>query len=326
MRVLFVGSGKSNGKVSSILLGQGNSIEKQGVHVDYFAIMGSGISSYFKNIGILRRFLKNNDYDIIHAHYGLSGIVAYFAKQGQKLIVSYMGDDLIGTNKPNGSVYLVSRFFRWINIFFSKYLYDHTIVKSEEMKSIMRFVKSLSLIPNGVCLETFYPEAKVNAKDAVGFNQNKKYIVFVSNPSRVEKNYRLAYNSCALLSDEDVELFIVNGVPNNELYHYYNAAELLIMTSMHEGSPNVVKEAMACNCPCVSTNVGDVNFLFDRLSGYFICSSSAQSVSEKIGNALDYRQKNHFTNGRQRIVDLKLDSYSVAQRIINLYYKVSEIS
>ena len=100
---------------------------------------------------------------------------------------------------------------------------------------------------------------------------------------------------------------------------YLNAASLLLLTSKWEGSPNIVKEAMACNIPVVSTKVGDIEYLFENTQGYYYTDSDADKLAEKINYVLNNDIK---PNGRQRIIDLKLDSESVANKLIQLYQEV----
>src|SRR4030042_4531165 len=105
------------------------------------------------------------------------------------------------------------------------------------------------------------------------------------------------------------------------IIHYLNAADVLLLTSFHEGSPNVIKEAMACNCPVVSTDVGDVRWVVGNTSGYYISSFDPGELAEKIKLAIVFREKHRQTNGRDRISELGLDSETVAKKIIDVYKK-----
>ncbi len=93
----------------------------------------------------------------------------------------------------------------------------------------------------------------------------------------------------------------------------------LLLTSKWEGSPVVVKEAMACNIPVVATKVVDIEYLFENTEGYYYTDSDADKLAEKINYVLNNDIK---PNGRQRIIDLKLDSESVANKLIQLYQEV----
>ena len=97
---------------------------------------------------------------------------------------------------------------------------------------------------------------------------------------------------------------------------YLNAADILLLTSKWEGSPNIVKEAMACNIPVVATKVGDIEYLFGNIEGYYYMDSDADKLAEKINNGLNNDIK---PNGLQRIIDLKLDSESIAYKFLQFY-------
>jgi glycosyltransferase involved in cell wall biosynthesis len=105
---------------------------------------------------------------------------------------------------------------------------------------------------------------------------------------------------------------------------YYSAADLLVMTSLHEGSPNTVKEAMACNCPVVSTPVGDVPFLLNGIQGCYVSSSDQQDFADNINRAMEFARRFDRTAGRERLLALGLDSGTVAGRIRDIYEKVLE--
>jgi len=103
---------------------------------------------------------------------------------------------------------------------------------------------------------------------------------------------------------------------------YFAASHVALLTSLWEGSPNVVKEAMACNCPIVSTNVGDVKWLFGDEPGHFITGFTPEDVAEKIKLALEFSEKYGRTNGLNRIKDLGLDAETVAHKLIDLYKEI----
>ena len=101
-----------------------------------------------------------------------------------------------------------------------------------------------------------------------------------------------------------------------------NNVDMLLVTSLKETGPLVVKEAMACNLPVVSTDVGDVKWLFGNEPGYYVTSFDPKVVAEKIKLAVEFKEKYEKTNGRERILALGLDSETIAKKIISLYKKV----
>ena len=303
MKVLFVSSGNSKAGISPIVRGQGESLKRKGIDLDYFTIVGKGTKGYLKNIPRLRKFLRTKSYDLIHAHYSLSAIVASLSCK-LPMVVSLMGSD-------------VHMGFFWKSIIktFYRFRWDATIVKSAGMKKSISLNNAI-VIPNGVDFGLFKSIEKDIAKIKVGFNDKRRHIIFVANPKRPEKNYQLAKRAVELI-DDSVELNAVSNVDQNIIPYYMNAADILLLTSLWEGSPNVIKEAMACNCPIVSTDVGDVKEVIGKTEGCYICSYDLEAVADKIKKALDFGRR---TDGREKIKHLEVNV--IAQKIIQIYEQV----
>jgi len=180
-------------------------------------------------------------------------------------------------------------------------------------------IDKVEVIPNGVDLEIFKPLDKNECRKKLGWKQDRKIVLFASNPQRSEKNFSLAQKTIAALYIEDIELKVIYNVPHTEMPLYFNGSDLLLSTSLWEGSPNVIKEAMACNCPIVSTNVGDVKWLLDGVESCFITTNDPNDVADKIKKALNFKSK---TNGREKLICLGLDSEHIAKKIIKVYEEV----
>lgn len=325
MRVLFVCSGNSkSGTVNGIvpfIRSQGDSLIKQGVDLDYFPIVGGGWRGYGKHIFKLRKYINKNRYDIVHAHYGLCALVAYFASGKQSLVVSFMGDDLLGDNRADGTYTRAGNLMVFINKWFARKKYRTNIVKSVQMQKVLVRADSV-VLPNGVDFDCFFPFDKNEARSLLGIPVEEKMILFVGDSRRPEKNFNLAESAVSSLNLNSVKLRIAQGVAPETLNRYYSAADVCLMTSFHEGSPNVIKEAMACNCPIVSTDVGDVGWLLGKTDGCFLTVFSSGDVAEKISKALDYSNKYDRTRGRNKMLDLGLDAETISTKLMNVYKKV----
>lgn len=309
MNVLFISSGNSNNGIGILVKNQGESLKKAGINVKYFLIKGKGYSGYIKNIFILRRFLKSNKFDLIHAHYSFCGFVAALAG-AKPLVVSLMGSDTYSTFPFN---YLI-KFFYWLS-------WRKTIVKTERMKTNLRLNKAI-VIPNGVDLERFRLIDKEEARKLVGFTPDKRYIIFVSDPSRPEKNYSLSKQAVDILENIEVVLFPVYNVPNEKIPYFMNAADVLILTSLWEGGVNVIKEAAASNLPIVSVDVGDVKENFGDMEGCYVCSNDPVEIANNLRSAIAFSKR---TTGRQRIIDKGLDTTHTAQKIFEVYKNVLKV-
>lgn len=304
MKVLFVSSGNLLSGISPIVKNQGESLKKNNIEIDYFTINGKGIWGYLKNVFFLKKYLKQKKFNLVHAHYSYSGIVAALSKS-YPLVVSLMGSDV-----HNGF------WGRCLIKIFNKFYWQELIVKTDEMKNKLK-IKNAKVIPNGVNLKRFVKIENIDAKKQIGFNVKKKHIIFVANPRRREKNYKLAVKAYELLGHSNVELNVVDKIKFEDILYYYYASDVLLLTSLWEGSPNVVKEAMACNLPIVSTDVGDVKEIIGETEGCYVTTYDPEDVTAKLKSALEFGKR---TNGKENINHL--DSKIIAKKLIGLYEKI----
>lgn len=319
MNILFISSGNSKSGISPIVKNQGDSLIRLGHHVEFYTLHGKGIKGYISSSFKLRKFLRKNQPDVVHVHYGICGISFSIAQLGlpkrKKLpfVISFMGDDLLGSISSNGQYTFESRILTSINKWIARNRAQEIIVKSEEMSKAINNA-DVSILPNGVNFELFRPISREDALKVAGWDADKKHILFASDPLRPEKNYTLTKEAFQLLNHENIELHELTDIPNLSIPFYMNAADVVLLSSFHEGSPNVIKEAMACNRPIVTTPVGDVREIIGNTTGCFIVDFHPQAFSLGIKHALEY---NGATNGRENIKHL--DASKVAQRLIEIY-------
>ena len=310
MKVLFISSGNNMWGVSPIIKAQGDSMVKTGIEITYFTINKKGFWGYLTSIPGLRKELKKK-YDIVHAHYSLPGIVASLSG-ARPIIVSLMGSDV----KSAG---LLKRLIFFFNYFF----WDKCIVKSEDMSKSIN-IRKTEIVPNGVDLEKFIPVARESAINELGWNKNKEHVLFASFPSRVVKNYSLFEKAVDLIKDSlDIEIHTLSDLQHDQVYLYLNAANVVVLTSLWEGSPNVIKESMACNCPIVTTNVGDVSWVIGDTEGCYITSFNPQDIATNLKKAITFSKNENKTKGRERIIELGLSDDLIAKRLINIYEKIN---
>ncbi len=303
MRVLFVGSG-NHGEISPIIKSQGDSLSSSNVEVSYYLIKGKGLRGYLCQVKPLRWYLKSNNFDVIHAHYSLSAFTVSLAG-AKPLVVSLMGSDVKATRLYKLLIRLFAWLFRWKEI----------IVKSKDMYDDLEIGKAM-IVPNGVNLELFKQMDQNDCRECLGWDTHKKHILFPANPSRQEKDFPLAKGSVDLL-DADVELHVFENVDHQETPRFFNAADVVLLTSKWEGSPNVIKEAMACCVPIVTTNVGDVSERLNGVDGCYVAHTRDKNdVAALLGKALQFEGR---TKGREKLLSDGLDNRQVAETLVRIY-------
>jgi len=320
MNVLFVSSGNSNYGVVPFIKSQGESLRSQGALVEYYLIKGKGLFGYIKNVPNLRRFVKKNNYDVIHAHYGLTGLVCAISLLHKPCVLSLMGDDVYGSFNKFGKR-IFSSYFEMFLTQIATLSFNWIIVKSSNIRKYIIQKKNVSIIPNGVNIELFKPSDKCLSRHILKLPRTGKIILFIGDTNNERKNYCLLENAINYL-DEDVIVCNPYPIDNAELPKYMNASDVFVLTSFNEGSPNVIKEAMATNCPIVSTNVGDVELTIGDTEGCYLTSFEPLDVAEKINLALEFSKKKGRTEGRSRILELGLDTEKIAEKIMNIYQEI----
>ncbi|GJM31919.1 MAG: hypothetical protein DHS20C18_09200 [Saprospiraceae bacterium] len=323
MKILFVVSGNDDRyTIAPFIKSQGESLVERGMEVDYFPIIGKGVTNYLKSIGKLRAHLRNQSYDLIHAHYSLSGWVAVLGSKKIPVVLSLMGDDALGTFKGVNKVEFKSRILGLLAQFIQPFV-SAIITKSANLEKFVYRKKISYLIPNGVRLDQFRIDQSIKRSD-LGLEENKRYVLFLGSPNDENKNFSLARGAVACLKQPDVELINIYDVPHDIVVKYLNLVNVFVLCSFSEGSPNVVKEAMACGCPMVVTQAGDAAWVVGNTPGCFVASYEPANFAEQLGKALQYGKTHCKTPGRDRIIELGLDAGSIADKIISIYQTLKE--
>ena len=307
MRVLFICRQKTKTNVSPFVKAQADALTKEGIKVDFFLIKNNGVFGYLKSIRELIHCTENIEYDVYHAHYSFSGYVASLAKK-KPLVVSLLGTDVIKSSLSRSILKIVSSMCDWSGI----------IVKSDQMKNLLK-IKKIEVVPNGVSFDTFHPINQKKARSILNWNLEEKIILFNGHKSNPIKNYALAEKAINLCK-KNIKIVEMKNLDQEKLNLYYNACDVFLSTSLWEGSPNTIKEAMACNTNIISTNVGDVNYLFGKEKYNRICTFDPIEISTTITNALRVKKENN--KGRERLIHLSLQGTDVAQKLIKLYHTI----
>jgi teichuronic acid biosynthesis glycosyltransferase TuaC len=306
IKILFVRSG--NKGQHPITQNQGQSLVDAGCVVTYFDVVGKGLFGYLSNIPRLRKQIKSDSPDVIHGHYSLCGFLSSLAFSGVPVVVSLMGSDVITSN----------HYYRILLRIFGRLFWKKVIVKSDEMYHRLGIDEAM-IVPNGVTKKDFFFIDKSTARKKLGWPENDLIALFASDPKRKEKNYDLFRRALLLLKEQgmDIQEKHLFNLSKSEMMLYYNAANVLVLTSFHEGSPNVIKEAMFCHCPFVSVPAGDVAHWTKLTEGNVLVDYNDQQLANAIKSVttMDYKVVN-----TQAIEDL--DSELIAGKLKSMYIRL----
>ena len=364
---IFVVASDKGGKFVPFIEEQITALEALGVQVIRYGVTGKGVVGYLREQPALRRFIRAERPDIVHAHYGLCGLLANLQRL-VPVVTTYHGSDI---NVP--SVLRFSKIAMRLsahNIFVSQrnmalalgkvqaqHIVERASTQPEGRLHHTPYTKH-TLLPCGVNIPKPWSEIKDQKVEQLTLNQwvqsvlskDVKNVLFAGAFDNAVKDPELAFAAVALLQTQcsgaeapvysvqckgeetseavtsaqtpstSFKLIELKGYTRDQVNTLMYNCDALLMTSKSEGSPQVIKEAMACGCPIVSVDVGDVA---ERTSGvegcYVVSTREPKDIAEALQEALQFEGR---TNGRQRIIDLKLSNEQVAERLLRIYEQV----
>ena len=392
MKILIIASDKG-GRFAPFIEEQVVALQARGVQIIRYGVTGHGIMGYLRELPALRRLIRAERPDIVHAHYGLSGLLANLQRI-VPVVTTYHGSDI---NVPK-----ILRFSRIamrlsaFNIFVSRRNLAIALCsgaeapvysvrcKGEENSEAETTASTQpegrlhhtpytkhTLLPCGVNLTEDQLASRSEARQALGIADDAQIVLFAGAFDNAVKDPELAFAAIELLqtqcSGADAPVYGIKdavyrpsacvshqgcsvqgkgkensgavtsagtpytihytpilqelrGFSRAEVNHWMCAANCLLLTSKTEGSPQVIKEAMACGCPIVSVDVGDVA---ERVSGvegcYVVRTREPKDIADAILQAVAFEGR---TNGRDRIIEMGLSNDQVVERLIEIYEQV----
>ena len=324
MKLLIVASDKG-GKFVPFIEEQISALQACGISVVRYGITGKGIVGYLRALPGLKRMILAERPDLIHAHYGLSGLLANLQRR-VPVVTTYHGSDI---NLPKILRFSqIAMLLSVHNIFVSQR--NVNLALSPNSLIANRLEKRSTLLPCGVNLPQPWSELQTQWVGQLTLNQwvqeklstEAKHILFAGAFDNAVKDAPLAKAAINELTSEGVrvELIELKGYNRDQVNALMYNCDALLMTSKTEGSPQVVKEAMACGCPIVSVDVGDVA---ERVSGvegcYVVRTREPKDIAEALQEALLFGGR---TNGRQRILEMDLSNDQVAKRLVAIYKSI----
>lgn len=299
--------------------GQMESLRPLGVEYDVLFMNGrESRANYVKAIFELQRRLAATQYDLIHAHFGLSGLVAR-CQWRVPVVVSFLGDDVLGRFDRKGRNSFVGLMFQ-ISSFILARTVNAVIVKSAAMKQRLRLA-SARVIPSGVNLNVFHPIDRAEARRVLGLDDRPKYVLFPYDATVARKRFDLLQEAVTLARKQvpELEILQVVCVPRPQMPLYFNAADVLVLLSYGEGSPNAVKEAMAVNLPVISVVVGDTRELIGSTEGCYIVSPRADEIAARI---VEVCGRGARTRGREWIA--RYAEEKIAREVLEVYASATQ--
>ncbi len=258
-------------------------LTERGIDVEVLVVGGKRRKlSYLDGARCFGQRIRQRPYDLVHAHYVFSGIVARLQHR-HPLVVSFHGAaEMVG----------------WVGLLCKALapLADAVTVTSEEHKAQLGYAPA-HVVPCGVDLDMFRPMPQKDCRDLLGLSHQGKLVLFVG-ILRPEKRLDVINAAVDLLRRDgfDVQLVVATGLAHERIPLYMNACDALALASDYEGSPVVIKEAMACNLPIVSVDIGDVAQVIGDTEGCYLCKRDPTDMAEKLSLALKRGQR---TSGRR---------------------------
>lgn len=289
-------------------------MRKAGLAVDIFAFRGQKNPLRYLQAWLnLRRQYNLKQFDILHAHFGQCALIAL--PSPVPLVVTFHGSDLQGIVGTDGRYTLSGRILSWLSRATAPFAAERIVV-AEKLANYLPGHLSAHVIPCGLNFERFCPMPQDEARLQVGLPRDKHLVLFAADPHKQVKRHWLAREAIALLQERfEVELVTLSGVEHALVPAYMNACDALVLTSHHEGSPTVVKEALACNLPIVTVDVGDVRQRLDPIEGCIVCADDAPAtIAEGLAQVLQHRSR---VAGREAVAEL--DERVIVQKIIEIY-------
>ncbi|MFI5250971.1 MAG: glycosyltransferase family 4 protein [Bacteroidota bacterium] len=302
-----------------------DSLLRAGVAVDvFFTDASEARLKYFSDILRLKDTLKNGTYDIIHSQHTFCIHQLILAGQTGKhrpiVLTLHEAEILLPGNVSYFSLDIAG------NLVYSKRLkrwamnaVDCLVSVEESLPEAASYKKKYDVIAPGINLDVFQPMDKNECRKKLNLPLDETVLLFPADPNRsVHKGYALFQEALNSLKKQP-RVVLGGKIPHDEMAVYMNASDVVVQASNFEASPMVIKEAMACNIPVVSTDVGDTKLLFGNTEGYFLSERVASDFTKQLEKAIAYGKR---TAGRERILQLKLSLDDVANKYINLYQRL----
>ncbi|QRM27235.1 glycosyltransferase family 4 protein [Microvirga sp. VF16] len=294
-------------------------LKRAGVEVEVFYFRGAkNPINYFKAWRRLQRQYKYrwNEFDLVHAQFGQAALIPW--PKRLPLVITFHGVDMLGYLSHTGRMTLQGKLLVWLGQMVAHFA-DAVLIVSNEMRRNLPASIPLHMLPTGVDLASMPCLTREEARRQLGLSLDERLILFVGNPNDPRKRSSRAREAVDVLNSRlPARLIIGWGKPHKDIIALMYACDVLVVTSLQEGSPTIVKEALACNLGVVSVVVGDV---VERLKDIDGCEVVADDKPETIAAALE-RALRHDGRIRGREAVEELDERVLTEKLIRIYQSI----
>ncbi len=279
-----------------------------GVDISVFSFDGrQRRSEYAKAARRLRAVVAGGEFDLLHAHYGLTGAVA-MAQRKLPVITTFWGTD-------TGYV----RWQGWVSRIVARATVPVFVSQANAARGVG--FPDARVIPSGVDTDLFVPQDRTEARRELGWPEEGPYVLLPGRRGRKVKNAALFDEVVGIARDAvpGLKPLSLEGFSRDEAVLVMNAVDVVLMTSHNEGSPVAVREALACMTPVVSVEVGDMPLVLQGLPGCGVFERDPGALAKGVLEALE-------SGRREEELRERAEQYSgpqVARRILELYKEAS---
>jgi glycosyltransferase involved in cell wall biosynthesis len=296
------------------------SLERSGLEVEVsFTNPKLSRSQYVVALPSLRRALAKG-FDVIHAQhtysmFQLQAVTPLVRKRPPVVLTCHEGEAGIPSRYRDPKADPIKRLVYSARLKRrAARMADEVVAVSEQVRDHLQ-LGTCQVIPAAVDMDLFRPIDSISARHAIGVEDEGSIALFPADPHRFGKGFDLLQRALSELQNP-VRLIVGGDIPPESMPLYMNAADVVVQTSRYEASPMVVKEAMACCKPIVTTDVGDVRWLLDNEPGHHIVRFDPSAIAGAISEALNFGGP---TTGRTRLEKLGLTLEQTTHRYLEVY-------
>jgi glycosyltransferase involved in cell wall biosynthesis len=263
----------------------------------------------------LRKLLHSFQPDVVHSHYGT--VTAFFAaiSHARPLVITYHGSDLNYLKGGNIFTEFGAKIFSQVASLRAAAI----ICVSEKLKQKLWWrKKKVFVLPMGVDENFFKPIAYLDARNQLGILPGEKVILFNYGNTPLKRK-DIAETALAIVKTKypETRLWVLNNdATPGKMLLLFNASDCLLLCSDSEGGPTIVKEAMACNLPVVSSDVGDVRQTVDQTFPHVVTDQDPKNLAQGIEEVFRHHKR---SNGREILISRGLTEQSLSGRVLTIY-------